>query len=239
MIRMLLFSADRGELHIINELISQLVAEHHWAECELKTTDNLMEWSKWVKHVDQIDALLCDVTVEGAVAMLKLAKKAHSKALVIPIADITVVPTTYVQPDIMPYALFWRPLTEQSGKTTVADILSHVYTEKKNKTAKFFKVETRQRTQCVPYQEMYYFEAREKKIFLRTKYEEICFYATLSQLEKQLSSQFMRCHKGYLVNTAHIVSVDWSQQLIELDGSIRVPLSKSYKNSFKERFHEI
>ena len=223
----------------IGILASNLAEEQHWAICELKMTDNLQEWSRWTEQFDIIDALLCDVTAEGAIMQLRLAKQQHPQALVVPIADMTIMPTAYVQPDIMPYALFWRPLTEQTGKHTVIDVLSHIYAEKKPKTEAFFKVETRQKTHYIPYHEIYYFEAREKKIFLRIKQGEICFYNTLSRLEKQLSGHFLRCHKGYLVNCVHILSINWSQQMIELDGQIQLPLSKSYKGNFKERFYEI
>ena len=81
-----------------------------------------------------------------------------------------------------------------------------------------------------------YFEARDKKIALRMQAEELSFNGTLSQLEQELPPEFIRCHKSFLVNRRHIVSVDRSNSSLILDNRMELPISRSYKKAFWEVF---
>ena len=87
-----------------------------------------------------------------------------------------------------------------------------------------FYITTRKKTQAVPYQKILYFESRDKRVYVRTEFEEIGFHGTLSGLETELQENFIRCHKGYLVNKKKIQSVDWAQHLLKiflaLDGTV-------------------
>lgn len=81
---------------------------------------------------------------------------------------------------------------------------------------------------------IYYIEAREKKIFIRTKQEEYGFYDTIENMEKKLPENFLRCHRSYIVNMSKVTAVKLSQSLIEIQNELQVPLSRSYKKTVKE-----
>ena len=46
-----------------------------------------------------------------------------------------------------------------------------------------------------------------------------------------LPEQFVRCHRGFIVNRKKIKTISYSQKLIFLNNDMLVPLSRGYKNS--------
>ena len=75
-------------------------------------------------------------------------------------------------------------------------------------------------------------------MMLRMKDTELAFHGTLGQLEENLTKDFIRCHKSFIVNRQHILSVDRTNGAIILDNQMELPLSRSYKKSFWEVFHD-
>ena len=71
------------------------------------------------------------------------------------------------------------------------------------------------------------------------EHSEICFHGTVGQLQKELPPSFLRCHRGFIVNRDHILSVNRAEQMIELKNKIFVPLSRKYRDSFWEEVYGI
>lgn len=67
-------------------------------------------------------------------------------------------------------------------------------------------------------------ENRGRKVEIHTTGKNIEIYAVMSELEKQLGSGFYRCHRGYLVNMAHITEYD--SDSISLNNGERIYLAK-------------
>ena len=82
----------------------------------------------------------------------------------------------------------------------------------------------------IPFSQIYYFEARDKKLFVRTKNEEYAFYDTIESLARLLPEHFQRCHRSYIVNMEKIYRIVPSENYIELTEQIGVPVSRSYKS---------
>jgi DNA-binding LytR/AlgR family response regulator len=59
------------------------------------------------------------------------------------------------------------------------------------------------------------------------------FYGTIDKLVDNLPSNFIRCHRGFIVNKYKIEKVILSQNIIYLEDGFDVPLSRSYKSLFK------
>lgn len=74
----------------------------------------------------------------------------------------------------------------------------------------------------IKYDNIMYFEASMKphKVEVYTKDENIDFYGTLSDIEKQLDDEFCRCHKGFIINIKQVKRLDKNKRLVEMnDGS--------------------
>ena len=95
-------------------------------------------------------------------------------------------------------------------------------------------IETREGKTYIPLSKIYYFEAREKKIYVRLKKQEFTFYDTIEHLEESLPEGFLRCHRSFIVSRSRVQKVMLSKNLIELEDGISLPLSRSYKPVFKE-----
>lgn len=226
--------SDEKEMKLFRDLERELSDNSLWRNCDLYVTQAVERWIQWVQENYPVDILVCDVTKTGAIAALKKAREKHMEAFIIPVADQTVMPSDYVRPDILPYTLLWKPLTGQRIKETMLNVMSQVFREDDSRLEKSFELVTKQETRYIPYNDILYFEACDKKIFLRLRHQEICFYSTLSKLEKQLPEDFIRCHKSYIINSRHIAGIGWSDQMIHMSNDITVPLSRTYRNRFKE-----
>lgn len=81
-----------------------------------------------------------------------------------------------------------------------------------------------------------YVESRGKKVGIHTTdMEEIIeVYATMDELEGQLGGGFYRCHRGYLVNMAHIVRYD--NDSIFLSGGGEVYLTRKKHGEFVKAY---
>ena len=84
-----------------------------------------------------------------------------------------------------------------------------------------------------------FFESQAKKIALKTLSQEISFYSNFDAVLEQLPEGFVRCHKGFVVNSQHIKSVNWRDMSLAIsDGSV-LPVSRSYKQAVAEALPRI
>ena len=99
-----------------------------------------------------------------------------------------------------------------------------------------FRLEGREGSRLIPYEQIFYFEAREKKVFLRVRGEEYPCYDTLEGLQEQVPDEFLRCHRGYLVNMAKVRRAQYTENLLWLPDEICIPMSRGGKRLVKEYY---
>lgn len=90
----------------------------------------------------------------------------------------------------------------------------------------------------LPFGEILYIEASDKKLNIWTKRQCLRVYERMSELEQKLQKWFIRCHRSYLVNYTQIESVNFADMEIILRNSERLPLSRTFRNALKERLAE-
>jgi DNA-binding LytR/AlgR family response regulator len=79
-----------------------------------------------------------------------------------------------------------------------------------------------------------YIEAMDKKVNIWTQRQCVTVYEKLNHIEEMLGQSFVRCHRSYLVNYAHIESVDFAAMELRLTSGVKIPLSRSSKERLKE-----
>ncbi len=99
----------------------------------------------------------------------------------------------------------------------------------------FLTVQSGGRVFRLPAGEILYVEACDKKLNIWTKRQCLSVYERMSELEQTLGMQLVRCHRSYLVSCAQIESVNFAEMEIVLRSGERLPLSRTYKNTLKER----
>lgn len=116
------------------------------------------------------------------------------------------------------------------------EIISAVWAKERERlfNKEVFTFSTRDGVIRIPYSQILYFEARNKKIVVCTSRAETEFYSTLENLSNEIPTYFLRCHKGFIVNKLLVERADLKQNLLHLINGFQVPISRSYKTTVKE-----
>ena len=96
-------------------------------------------------------------------------------------------------------------------------------------------VRTGSRLRSIRMDDILYCEVINRKVLLhlRTGGEVVEYYSRLSDVEKQLDSRFLKCHRSYLVNLDHLS--ECSKNTLTLTGGVQIPLSESHRRSYMEQ----
>ena len=81
--------------------------------------------------------------------------------------------------------------------------------------------------------DIFFFEAQGRKVALRTKTQEISFYSSFEQLKEQLPDFFLRCHRGYIINTKKVQGVNFTESVVIMADGSNVPFSRMYRDSVR------
>lgn len=201
-----------------------------WIEC-----GTFAELKECVAQKVRTDIVCVDITMDGVLELTKELRKLAPSAYFILIASMKMSPMLYLRPTIRAESLMLKPLSQEQIREVISEAIQ-AYARRfyQPDEKKVFVIENRGGRDLVDYENIYFFEAREKRVYLNTKTEEYGFYDTLDQLEEQLGPDFIRCHRSFLVNKAKIEKVYLSQNRLILQDDFEIPLSRSYKPGLKE-----
>lgn len=185
---------------------------------------------EFLKKEMPADMICVDISGTNGISRAERLRCHDPAALLILLAEPQMSPAVYLKPSIMAASLLLKPPEPERIQQVFGEILGRITEQPGEET---FLVETREARERIPFEKILYFEAREKKIYVCTKSREYGFYSTMDQLEKQLPPPFVRCHRSYLVNQNHIKSAKLAANLLQLQGDITIPLSRSYKENFR------
>lgn len=180
------------------------------------------------------EAIAWDVGQKEALSVLPEVRLAALDAFLLIIASADTSPLAFLRPDIAPSSLILRPLGPAEVDRVACEMLRSICGSGKGS----FVVERRGERQQIPWEQIYYFESRGKKLYARLRGEEIGFTGTLEGLAENLPENFLRCHRSFIVNMEKIDRMRFSENLILLWDNLAVPLSRGYKRSIKEHGSE-
>lgn len=183
-----------------------------------------------------MDLLFYDVSSKSDSDALLKIRSNYKKAFFMILSDMTVSPMVYMKPGIQAQSLLLRPWDRDVAYEAVRDFIKEYVEEtfgKDRDKENCFLIETREEKVSIPYSQIYYIEAMDKKVFICTGADEYGFYETLDELEAKLPDNFKRSHRSFIVNMDKIVKVALSQNTLFLKDDFEVPLSRSYKPDFK------
>ncbi len=236
MISMVTYDGYRKELEEIKRIAKELAArmsEEQWSMEQFTSLQNLRQY---IEEKPLMDMLLYDVTKKEALEYLQQIRNNYQMAPIMILADIETSPMEYMRPGIRASSLLLRPWTGNQAKDVlqefIREYLRMIAREKKGGTASYV-IDSKEGRLSIPYEQIYFFEAREKKIYVCAGKEEFGFYHTIDKLVEELPEQFIRCHRGFIVNTEKIRKIMLSQNMIYLADGFEVPLSRSYKAVLK------
>lgn len=234
MVSMLVYSSDMQEVQNIRLSTKDLAAYISDEKWQISCFSALNEVGVFLQNQPLIDLACYDVTKKGSLDVLGQVRKNYRDMILLVIADQSLSPMEYVRPDILASSLILRPFSEQLLREKLRDIiLKHISRTEESSSRDVFVIDTKEGRTWIPYNQIYYMEARDKKIYIRLKNKEIAFNGVMEELEKILPDTFVRCHRSFLINKTYIEKIFLSKSEIHLSHGICIPLSRSYKPQFK------
>lgn len=233
---MLMYDSTEEELNIIKSIAAESFNGES-GELRLITYNNLEKFIQYVRvWMDVAPDITCmDITQKGAIEALEELRPKFPDTLLLIIADTTISPLRYMKPNIMAASLLLRPIDNGHISEAMDELFKALNQQKEALDEECFIIKRRDNIQRLPFSQIDYFESRSKRIFVRTGNRELSIYDTMDGLMAQLPKQFLRCHKGFIVNKYKIKQADFSRNILYLDDGLEIPMSRSYKAQIKER----
>lgn len=234
MITFFALAGEKAEYELLKASVSKCAALYTEEKWEYLCAQTIKEADTFLKKEPVLDMISWDTTIKGAIKALEQMRKGNEKAFLIIIADASISPLHYLKPGIAPGALLLKPMDSNHTEAVMQDIFEVFLKCAENNADSSFLVETRAGKQYVPYGQIDYFEAKEKKVFVRIKSMEYGFYDTLDHLQERLPDHFLRCHRSYIVNMRRAKKLLLSESVVHMADGVIVPFSRSYKKALRE-----
>ena len=235
----IMLDSNQQEEQRIRQYLRKLTAYYTDEKLELKVLHGFTSFVEEVQKAGLLDVAIIDVTMHGALEAARLLRRQFAKIEILVIADVSVSPVQYMHPSIRASALLLRP-ESMIWEDTMRDFYEQLpaVREQQESQKNVLWIKNREGTFRIPFEQIYYLEAREKRVFIRTRQEEFGVGETMEKLAEQLPENFVRCHRSFVVNAEHITQIRLSESLLYLGKELFVPISRTYKERFKGHVNE-
>ncbi len=131
--------------------------------------------------------------------------------------------------DIYAFHYLLKPVTEPKLTEVFQQALREAELRNVRRKKQLF-INTRSKGITIDIDNILYIESASRKVQIHTLQEVIEVYGALGELETQLGRTFYRCHRGYLVNMAHIT--EYKSDSITLTNGDTIYLTKKKYGEF-------
>ena len=232
MISVALVGVDKEEIQYIHNALRELAAQMTDERWQFETYLSAEKFAGRLSDHSRIDIGCVDFCSREMRDALYQFRESYRHAKILLIADTSISPTAYLKPGIRADSLLLRPLTDDKVASVLQELLESYLSMMDEDNLCI--INDGEETWRIPYNHIFYFEARERRVFARTLHDEYGFHATLERIEDTLPKEFARSHRSYIVNTSKLTNVYLSQNSIKLAGGFIVPLSRKHKLFFKD-----
>jgi len=233
MLSIALYSSHKSERAVLEQKCRALLAQASDEDAALLCCDRLEEMEQALLQADAKDIVCLDITEEGGISAAEHLRSHDARMLLVLIVNEDMSPRAYLRPTILAASILFRPFQQQEAAEVLGEVF-RVWKEQNGSDADQFVFSVSGETRRIPHADILYFEAREKRVFLRTRHTEYGFYETMEHLDDMLPEVFLRCHKSYIVNMAYLRSLNLAKSMLSLDESgIIIPVSRTYKPVLK------
>ncbi len=187
-----------------------------------------------------VDIINWELSDKKTLSALEEVRKAHSDPWLLLLADQRISPMAYLRPQVLPTSLLLVPYTKDQLREVIHELVTdYMASYERTDEDQSILVETRNDRIRIPFSAIYYVEAREKKVFIRTRNEEYGFYETMEQLMEKLPDRFRRCHRSYIVNMDRVRNILSAEGMLLLDNDLVIPVSRSCKKDIRTYIRSI
>lgn len=198
-------------------------------------TDNAKEAGEIFSKVETQSVFLisCDEYTDYLITSLR---KGNAESYIIIVVDGFDDITNYMRPGHKPSGFILRPMQRTDISKLIGDIITD-YKSKKMTDSNCFRFKSKSVEYNIPFDSIICFESGNKKITVKTTENEYSFYSTFDEIQNILPDGFIRVHKSYIVNTAHIKIIRYPDSEIVLSNASSIYFSRSYRSVVKELFN--
>lgn len=185
---------------------------------------------KMLSFEEPVDILISDIKM-GNVNGIDKAKELIKKSPDTKVIFITAYPMEYFEDifdDIRPFGFVGKPVNETLLFNHIDRIIS---LNQMNRTIDF---SSKGVMYSLPLNNILFIESHGRQKFIHTSSDTYITNISFEEIEPKLNDCFARCHIAYIVNMEYISSLT-NSSIVLSDNSI-VPLSRKYKQDFKNRF---
>lgn len=136
--------------------------------------------------------------------------------------------------DVAAFHYLLKPIQEDKFRSVLERAVKEAEKHRAAGQERQLLIKTKSRNLTLRHKDILYLESRGRKVEIHTAQKSVEMYAVMAELEKDLGDGFYRCHRGYLVNMAHIAEYDGSS--IRLSNGESVYLSKERYNEFVKEY---
>lgn len=226
----LLCSSDKSDLDSIQKASTDIAAynDENWNVVRFKS----LEEAESVLDKFQIDLACLEIVSDGQVRRAEKFRKIQKETLIAVIADVSTMPVLYLKPTIMAASLLLRPFSQSEVSQMLMGMLNCLNSSIDEE--EYFEFKVWDEVQRIPYRDILYFEARDKRIYIRTTYEEFTCHMTIEKLSEMLPKTFKKCHRSFIVNIERIKKIVFAENMIFMDDDSVVSLSRAYRSIAKK-----
>ena len=166
MITFLSVASKKEENDLMKEAVREQAALRTDEMWKFHMFEQIPKAEEFLAEVPLLDIISWDVTMKDSVPSLEKIRRDYRQSYLMVVADGSISPMVYLRPGIMPSSLLLKPVSRENLVMVVNEMMD-AFTEKfdSKDVPESFVIETREGKQYIPLNQIYYVEAREKKIF--------------------------------------------------------------------------
>ena len=169
---------------------------------------------------DDIQILLLDIMMSGATGM-EAARRLRDNHKSLCIIFISVMVQYALEGyDVHAFGFLKKPLEYTAFKRQIREALASLQSERK----RLVSLRSGTSIDVIDASQIVYIEVKGRNLTVATQRGQFSYAIPLKEVEPVLGDDFFKCHKSYIVNFAHVRTVEASDIVMD-DGSV-VPLSK-------------
>ena len=174
------------------------------------------------------EVLLLDIDMPGISGMEVAATLTREKVQTLIVFVTAHDELVYDSFKYHPFAFVRKKFLEKELKTVLTDCEKQLVSRNKN-----FVFQNASKLVTLAQSDILYFEGQANYLAIHTISDEYKMRSTMTGVEKELEdSDFLRIHKGFLVNLEHIRVLKTEE--LELDNGTVLPIGKSYSEAAKK-----
>ena len=217
---------------VIRERITDLINKQG-ADCRI---DNFELGNELLKSGKHFDLIFLDIQMEGrnGIETARAIRKYDRKAVIVFVTAMKEY--VFEAFDVAAFHYLLKPIDEKKFAEIFDNAIKEIQEQQRIRESQppVLLIKAKNRKLILKQNEIIYIENRANKVAIHTKKDVIETYYTMSKLEGELGSSFYRCHRGYLVNMAHVA--EYSNNMIDMDNGERVYMAKDKYPEFVKEY---